>query len=90
MSKADPEQFAKTVLWHLTKMQAELADARAEMDMVLSYIHPEGISVELLKQRQAMTKQQWERMYKEACRQAGLSEDLPSGTGETAGNGSQN
>lgn len=86
----DAEQFAKTMLWHVTKLQAELSDVRAEIDLVLSELRPDGLSVEFLKKRRAAVEAQWLRMYQEACRQAGLSEDPPSATPDIGEGGSRN
>lgn len=86
MSSPNPEQFAKLLLWHLTKLQSQLADTKAQLDCVLSELHPEGNSVEFLQDQQKAFELEWKRMYQEACREAGLSEGPPSasdGSGET-------
>ena len=76
MAQPNPEQFAKAVLWQLAGIRAELASARAQLDMVQDKM---GMipSPEFVQEAIDRDKATQLELYTEACTDIGLSPKPP-------------
>ena len=76
MSKPNPEQFAKVLLWHLAGTRADIAAIEVRLAALEERIAGK-VSEETYEKWQARTKTLQAKLYLEACREAGLPTDQP-------------
>jgi hypothetical protein len=84
MSRPNPEQFARVLLWHLCRARAEIAILRGEVAAFRHRLgHPPPAGAE--EESQQMIQEMALKLYQDACKEVGLPEAPPS---ERDGNGS--
>jgi hypothetical protein len=77
MSKPDPEQFARVVLWHLAGLQADIANLNVRLDEIQTAVHnPASKALVQETEKQAAATQLF--LYERSCNLAGLSAEPPT------------
>ena len=74
MTKPDPQEFAKSVLWHLAGTRAELYQTRLLVVEVLAWLKHEP-ATEIQQRWQQETDAMQLRHYRESLHQAGIEDD---------------
>ena len=77
MSKPDPEQFARVVLWHLAGLRAEIAEISGRLARLEAF-HLGAPSDEQDGKRREATKHLTDKTYLEALKVAGIEPQPPS------------
>ena len=84
MSQPNPEQFAKVLLYHLAGVRAEISAIEARLGALQAHlIGPESEAVR--QEWAARVKAQQDRLYLEACEEAGLQTTSPPPSPPTGG-----
>jgi hypothetical protein len=75
MSKPDPDQFAKAVLWRLAVIQAEVTVIKSQLTSLEALQVGEAQAEISHEMRRKMIREAREEYYLEDCRSAGLKSD---------------